>query len=98
MLAALDRGWSREAPTQPPSCPVLLFSLASAEELLKAAYKLVTEGKFADALRAFNRLLQVRWCVVLCCLLCVMRVMCDAHGQTECPALFSVQGRVMAAV
>jgi hypothetical protein len=60
MLCGLDRSWSRDAPTQPPSSPALLYSLAHLEDQLKAAYKLVTEGKFSDALRVFVRMLQVR--------------------------------------
>lgn len=61
MLAGLDRHWSRDAPSQPPTSPVLLFTMAHAEEQLKAGYKLVTEGKFHDALKVFIRLLQVRY-------------------------------------
>jgi hypothetical protein len=60
MLSGIDRSWSRDAPTQPPSSPALLYSLAHLEEQLKAAYKLVTEGKFSEALRVFVRMLQVR--------------------------------------
>jgi hypothetical protein len=60
MLCGLDRSWSRDAPTQPPSNPALLYSLGHLEEQLKAAYKLVTEGKFSEALRVFVRMLQVR--------------------------------------
>lgn len=59
MLAGIDRNWSRDAPTQPPTSPVLLYNMAHAEEQLKAGYKLVTEGKFHDALKVFIRLLQV---------------------------------------
>ncbi|GBF89236.1 coatomer subunit alpha [Raphidocelis subcapitata] len=58
VLSGLDRGWSRDAATQPPSAPALLFSLARLEDDLKAAYKLVTEGKFSDALRAFQAMLR----------------------------------------
>jgi hypothetical protein len=42
---------------QPPSTPTLLYSLAGLEEQLKAAYKLVTEGKFSESLKVFNRML-----------------------------------------
>ena len=59
MVVGLDRSWNRDAPTQPPSSPTLLYTIAGLEEQLKAAYKLVTEGKFSDALRAFLRMLQV---------------------------------------
>ena len=38
------------------------FSLNGAGEQLKRAYKLVTEGKFSDALRAIN---QVLWTIPL---------------------------------
>ena len=37
--------------TQPPSSPTLLYSLALLEAQLKSAYRLVTEGKFSDALK-----------------------------------------------
>lgn len=60
MLYGIDRQWNRDAPTQPPSSPVLLYTMGHAEEQLKAGYKLVTEGKFQDALKVFIRLLQVR--------------------------------------
>jgi coatomer protein complex subunit alpha (xenin) len=59
MVAGIDRNWSRDAPTQPPTSPVLLYNMAHAEDQLKAGYKLVTEGKFHDALKVFIRLLQV---------------------------------------
>lgn len=51
------RSWNGDAPVQPPSTPTLLYSLAGLEEQLKAAYKLVTEGKFSEALKVFNRML-----------------------------------------
>lgn len=59
MVCGLDRSWSRDAATQPPTSPALLYSLSHLEEQLKAAYKLVTEGKFSDALKLFLRMLQV---------------------------------------
>ncbi|KXZ51367.1 hypothetical protein GPECTOR_13g856 [Gonium pectorale] len=59
VMAHLDRTWSGETSTQPPSSPTLLYGLSSFEESLKAAYKLVTEGKFSDALRAFTRMLHI---------------------------------------
>lgn len=58
VLAALDRGWSRDAPAQPPTAPALLVTLPRLEEDLKAAYRLVTEGRFADALAAFQAMLR----------------------------------------
>jgi coatomer protein complex subunit alpha (xenin) len=59
VTVGLDRSWNRDAPTQPPSSPTLLYTISSLEDQLKAAYKLVTEGKFSDALRSFLRMLQV---------------------------------------
>jgi coatomer protein complex subunit alpha (xenin) len=56
--AHLDRRWSRDDATQPPTTPALLFSMPALEERVKGAYKLVTDGKFADALRAFVGILQ----------------------------------------
>jgi len=41
----------------PAASPALLYSLSSLEETLKRAYKLVTEGKFTDALKLFTQLL-----------------------------------------
>jgi hypothetical protein len=32
MLAGIDRNWSRDAPTQPPTSPVLLYNMGHAEE------------------------------------------------------------------
>eukprot|EP00891_Asterochloris_glomerata_P008996 jgi/Astpho2/8996/fgenesh1_pm.00133_%23_27_t len=62
LAVALDRNWSSDDPTKPPTSPALPFSLNGAGEQLKRAYKLVTEGKFSDALRAIN---QVLWTVPL---------------------------------
>lgn len=45
------RSYNGEASIQPPSSPSLLYTLASLEEQLKVAYKLVTDGKFSDALK-----------------------------------------------
>jgi len=56
--APLDRRWSRDDATAPPTAPALLFTMPALEERVKAAYKLVTDGKFADALRAFVAILQ----------------------------------------
>jgi coatomer protein complex subunit alpha (xenin) len=56
---ALDRDWDPDAARQEPAAPALPFSLAQLEEQLKRAYRLVTEGKFADALRGFNAILHV---------------------------------------
>lgn len=85
MLCGIDRSWSRDAPTQPPSSPALLYTLNHLEEQLKAAYKLVTEGKFGEALKVFIRMLQivplmfvetrkevdeVGWALCCCCSCC----------------------------
>ncbi|KAG1674856.1 hypothetical protein FOA52_015244 [Chlamydomonas sp. UWO 241] len=55
----LDRAFNGDAATNPPTAPALLYTLKQLEESLKAAYKLVTEGKFTDALKAFTRMLHV---------------------------------------
>ncbi|MEW5314346.1 MAG: hypothetical protein WDW38_005854 [Sanguina aurantia] len=55
----LDRVHSVESPTGPPTNPALLYSLPQLEEALKAAYKLVTEGKFTEALKLFTRILHI---------------------------------------
>ncbi len=49
--SSLRRAHNPDAPTQPPAQPRLLYSLSQLEEQLKAAYKLVTEGKFTEALK-----------------------------------------------
>lgn len=49
--SAFCRVHSAESPTGPPTNPALLYSLPQLEEALKAAYKLVTEGKFTEALK-----------------------------------------------
>ncbi|PNW73616.1 hypothetical protein CHLRE_13g565850v5 [Chlamydomonas reinhardtii] len=59
VMAHLDRTWSGDVSTQPPTNPTLLYTLTGLEDSLKAAYKLVTEGKFSDALRAFTRMIHV---------------------------------------
>jgi hypothetical protein len=59
VLSGIDRSWSRDAATQPPSSPALLYTVSYLEDQLKAAYKLVTEGKFSDALKVFIRMLQI---------------------------------------
>lgn len=45
------RSYNPDASSSPPTAPTLIYSLKSLEEQLKAAYKLVTEGKFTDALK-----------------------------------------------
>lgn len=50
-MPAIHRVHSAEASSGPPTNPALLYSLPQLEESLKAAYKLVTEGKFTDALK-----------------------------------------------
>lgn len=55
--APLGRGWSPDTPAGPPAAPALFLSLTQLEEQLKGAYKLVTEGKFTDALRVFQGIL-----------------------------------------
>eukprot|EP00241_Pyramimonas_parkeae_P000140 CAMPEP_0114250424 /NCGR_PEP_ID=MMETSP0058-20121206/14690_1 /TAXON_ID=36894 /ORGANISM="Pyramimonas parkeae, CCMP726" /LENGTH=1223 /DNA_ID=CAMNT_0001364079 /DNA_START=173 /DNA_END=3845 /DNA_ORIENTATION=- len=57
--SAMGSGWSAEANPAPPATPALLFSMSVLEESLKRAYKLVTEGKFTEALKLFSSLLQM---------------------------------------
>ena len=54
---ALARGWTSEA-TAPPASPAMCMSLSTLEDALKAAYRLTTDGKFADALKAFTTIVQ----------------------------------------
>ncbi|KAJ9518428.1 hypothetical protein QJQ45_018452 [Haematococcus lacustris] len=59
LVSHLDRSHNHEAASQAPSKPSLLYSLAQLEEQLKVAYKLVTEGKFSEALKVFTRMLHI---------------------------------------
>lgn len=51
LLTHIERNHNGDAATQPPTSPTLLYTLPALEEQLKAAYKLVTEGKFTEALK-----------------------------------------------
>jgi len=53
----LNRGWDPEAESQNLCAPALPLTLPMQEERLVKAYRLVTEGKFADALLAFDEIL-----------------------------------------
>eukprot|EP01025_Chloroclados_australasicus_P052828 TRINITY_DN6173_c0_g1_i3.p1 TRINITY_DN6173_c0_g1~~TRINITY_DN6173_c0_g1_i3.p1 ORF type:complete len:868 (+),score=125.06 TRINITY_DN6173_c0_g1_i3:140-2605(+) len=55
--AHLDRSWSGDDATAVPKTPAVVYSLQSVEISLKRAYKLVTEGKFSNALEMFNSML-----------------------------------------
>jgi coatomer protein complex subunit alpha (xenin) len=57
MGAALNRGWDPETDSQSLCAPSLALTLPIQEERLVRAYRLVTEGKFADALLAFDDIL-----------------------------------------
>lgn len=59
LLTGLDRAFNAEQETAPPTAPTLLFSLEGLEESLKQAYKLVTDGKFSDALKLFTRIFHI---------------------------------------
>lgn len=59
IITHLDRSFNTDASSLPPTAPTLIYSLKSLEDQLKAAYKLVTEGKFTDALKAFTRMLHI---------------------------------------
>ncbi|CAD7703860.1 unnamed protein product [Ostreobium quekettii] len=58
MLFALDESWSGDKATCPPTAPTTIYTLPGLEEELKKAYKLVTLGKFSDAMKAFMGILQ----------------------------------------
>ena len=55
--AALNKGWDPEVDTQEPTTPSISLTLPHQEDRLVKAYRLVTEGKFADALTAFDDIL-----------------------------------------
>jgi coatomer protein complex subunit alpha (xenin) len=57
ILVPLNRGWDPEADSQNLCAPALPLTLPIQEERLIKAYRLVTEGKFADALTAFDEIL-----------------------------------------
>lgn len=57
---ALDRSWDPEAAGgEEATAPALPYTMTQLEEQLMKAYKLVTEGKFADALKVFNAMLHI---------------------------------------
>eukprot|EP00210_Caulerpa_lentillifera_P008992 g8582.t1 len=55
--AYLDRNWDPEKHNGPPASPATVFSLEMMEEEVKRGYKLVTAGKFADAMTIFTTML-----------------------------------------
>lgn len=57
MEMPLNRGWDPEMDTQNLCAPALALTLPAQEECLVKAYRLVTEGKFVDALAAFDDIL-----------------------------------------
>ena len=57
VVVALDRNWSADVPVQKPTSPSTLHTVEDFEDQLKRAYKMTTEGKFSDALKAFLAIL-----------------------------------------
>ncbi|WPT11984.1 Coatomer subunit alpha-1 [Picochlorum sp. SENEW3] len=57
MTIPLNRGWDPEVDAQNLCAPALPLSLPLQEERLVKSYRLVTEGKFADALSSFDEIL-----------------------------------------
>ena len=57
MTVPLNRGWDPETESQNLCAPALPLTLRLQEERLIKAYRMVTEGKFADALAAFDEIL-----------------------------------------
>lgn len=54
LCTPLPRGWNSDAQPGVVAPPALLYSLPMLEDQLKRAYKLTTEGKFAEALKGFT--------------------------------------------
>uniref|UniRef100_A0A0C9RN30 Coatomer subunit alpha n=1 Tax=Wollemia nobilis TaxID=56998 RepID=A0A0C9RN30_9CONI len=54
---AVERGWSETASPNVRGPPAMVFKLSLLEEKLKIAYKVTTDGKFAEALRQFLNIL-----------------------------------------
>lgn len=59
LVSAMGNNWSVEDNPAPPKEPCTLQDMSQLEETLKRAYKLVTEGKFAEALKSFTSLLHL---------------------------------------
>ncbi|CAG9460202.1 unnamed protein product [Pedinophyceae sp. YPF-701] len=53
----VEHGWDGDAAAEPPKRPRLPATLATLDAAVRAAYKLVTEGKFHDAVDSFERVL-----------------------------------------
>ena len=53
----LDRQWNPDVPSQEPAAPALIYSMAELEDRLGRSYRMVTEGKFSDALKSFTSIL-----------------------------------------
>ena len=57
LTAPLGAGWAPDDEAGPPPSPALPFTVATLEPRLRAMYKAVTEGKFADGLAVADDLL-----------------------------------------
>lgn len=55
----LDRTWMSDASAQPPAHPAVPVSVRGLQARVQGACKLVTEGRFTDALRLFTLALQM---------------------------------------
>jgi coatomer subunit alpha len=53
----LNRNWDPDAASQEPAAPALTYNVAALEEKLARSYRLVTEGKFIDALKMFTSII-----------------------------------------
>eukprot|EP00250_Pteridium_aquilinum_P020114 c24708_g1_i4 orf=186-3830(-) len=56
---ALEKGWMESSASNLRSPPALLYKLSLAEEKLKQAYRVTTEGKFTEALKLFLGILHM---------------------------------------
>ena len=58
LLVPLERGWTESSGAAGTGAPAVVAKLSTLEDDLRRAYKLVTEGKFSEALRTFTRIMQ----------------------------------------
>ena len=56
-VAYIDRSWDGDAQSSAPVAPAVVFTLEMLEEEVKRGYKLVTVGKFTDAMLSFSTML-----------------------------------------
>jgi len=65
LFAGLERNWSDSSPPVGKGSPAIIYQLPKLEDTLRKAYKMTTEGKFADALKSFKAIIHTIFCLVV---------------------------------